>query len=87
MATKDDFEKAAQNVQTLPRKPDTETLLTLYALYKQATDGDVKGQRPGMLDIKGRKKFDSWAEKKGMPAQKAMEDYIALVRKLESSAK
>lgn len=87
MPREDDFEKAAQDVQKLPRKPDNETLLALYALYKQATDGDVKGQRPGMLDIKGRKKFDSWAEKKGMPSQKAMEEYIALVRKLESSSK
>ena len=70
MATKDDFEKAAQNVQTLPRKPDTETLLALYALYKQATDGDVKGQRPGMLDIKGRKKLTRGPKKKECPLRK-----------------
>jgi diazepam-binding inhibitor (GABA receptor modulator, acyl-CoA-binding protein) len=83
MALKDDFEKAAQDVQKLPQRPDNDTLLQLYSLYKQATEGDVNGSRPGMLDIKGRKKFDAWAAVKGTSSQAAMERYVALVKKLQ----
>jgi acyl-CoA-binding protein len=54
----------------------------LYALFKQATDGDVSGSRPGMIDVKGRAKFDAWAKKKGLSSDTAMKDYIALVTKL-----
>jgi acyl-CoA-binding protein len=86
LATKAEFEKAAQEVQTLPKRPDNATLLALYSLYKQAIDGDVSGSRPGMLDIKGRAKFDAWAQKKGMSAEQAMQEYVALVRKLQKSA-
>lgn len=82
MALKDDFQKAAQDVQKLASRPDNDTLLKLYALYKQSTEGDVNGARPGMLDIKGRKKYDAWAEKKGTPSDKAMSEYVALVTSL-----
>lgn len=58
-----------------------DVLLELYALYKQASVGDVSGARPGMLDVKGRAKYDAWARRKGMPQQAAMEQYIALVGK------
>lgn len=85
MALKDDFEKAAKDVQTLKSRPDNSTLLELYALYKQGTEGDVKGSRPGLLDIKGRAKYDAWAGKKGSPSDKARESYVALVRKLLAS--
>ena len=58
-----------------------DVLLDLYALYKQATNGDVAGDRPGMLDMKGRAKFDAWAKRKGLSKDAAMEQYIALVGK------
>jgi diazepam-binding inhibitor (GABA receptor modulator, acyl-CoA-binding protein) len=82
MSVNQEFEQAAKNVQNLPSRPDNDTLLTLYALYKQATDGDVQGSRPGMLDLKGRKKYDAWASKKGVSQDQAMKDYVALVNRL-----
>jgi diazepam-binding inhibitor (GABA receptor modulator, acyl-CoA-binding protein) len=60
---------------------DNTTMLELYALYKQATAGDASGSRPGMLDVKGRAKFDAWAKHKGKSKDAAMEAYIALVGK------
>ena len=56
-----------------------DTLLELYALYKQATSGDVDGSRPGMIDVRGRAKYDAWAKRKGLTKDAAMEQYIALV--------
>jgi acyl-CoA-binding protein len=76
------FEDAQQRVKTLKQTPSNDTLLELYALYKQATTGDVSGSRPGMFDLKGRAKFDAWAGKKGTSKDKAMEAYVALVDKL-----
>ncbi|HVK89102.1 MAG TPA: acyl-CoA-binding protein [Kofleriaceae bacterium] len=58
-----------------------DVMLDLYALYKQATSGDVSGDRPGMLDVKGRAKYDAWARRKGLSKDAAMEQYIALVDK------
>lgn len=82
MALKEDFQSAAQDVQKLPSRPGNDTLLELYSLYKQATEGDVKGSRPGMLDIAGRKKYDAWTGRKGMTSDQAMTAYVALVKKL-----
>ncbi len=56
-----------------------DTMLELYALFKQATAGDATGARPGMLDVRGRAKFDAWAKRKGMTKDAAMEAYVALV--------
>lgn len=56
-----------------------DVMLDLYALYKQATSGDVSGDRPGMLDLRGRAKYDAWAKHKGLSKDAAMEKYIALV--------
>jgi len=56
-----------------------EVLLELYGLYKQATAGDVSGSRPGMLDLRGRAKYDAWARRKGMTADAAMTAYVAAV--------
>ena len=58
-----------------------DVLLELYALYKQATSGDVSGSRPGMMDLMGRAKYDAWAKRKGMTKDAAMQAYIALVGK------
>ena len=61
-----------------------DTLLELYALYKQATSGDVNGSRPGMMDVKGRAKYDAWAKRKGVSRDEAMQAYVELVRKLKA---
>ncbi|MBI4799968.1 MAG: acyl-CoA-binding protein [Desulfarculus sp.] len=60
------FTQAAVDVRTLPSKPDTMTLLKLYALYKQGSQGDISGQRPQGLDPVGNAKYDAWAELKGI---------------------
>ena len=80
---KAEFETAAAEVQKLSSRPDNDTLLKLYSFYKQATEGDVRGSRPGMLDLKGRKKYDAWASIQGMAKETAMKEYVALVRKLQ----
>lgn len=58
-----------------------DVLLELYGLYKQAAIGDATGARPGITDLRGRAKFDAWAARKGMPAETAMQRYIAVVDK------
>jgi acyl-CoA-binding protein len=73
------FAAAAQAAQNLPKRPDNETLLRIYALYKQATAGDATGARPGFTDFIGRAKHDAWAKLKGTPPEQAMREYIALV--------
>jgi acyl-CoA-binding protein len=80
---KTQFEKAAQEAQKLPKKPDNDTLLRLYALYKQATVGDVSGKRPGFMDMVGQAKYDAWAKVKGTSKDSAMQAYIDLVDKLK----
>ena len=82
MSTAEKFEDAQKRVKTLSRTPDNDTLLELYALYKQGTAGDVDGKRPGMLDIKGRAKYDAWSGKKGMSRDAAQEAYVKLVDRL-----
>ena len=76
------FEAAAQAAQNLPTRPDNDTLLRIYALYKQATAGDAVGARPGFTDFVGRAKYDAWAKLKGTARDQAMRDYIALVERL-----
>ncbi len=76
------FEDAQVRVKQLAKAPSTDDLLELYALYKQATAGDVSGSRPGMLDMKGRAKFDAWTKKKGTAKDDAMTKYVALVDRL-----
>jgi diazepam-binding inhibitor (GABA receptor modulating acyl-CoA-binding protein) len=78
------FEEAQQRVKALKATPSNDQLLELYALYKQATSGDVSGSRPGMIDFKGRAKFDAWTGKKGTSKNDAMTKYVALVGKLAS---
>ena len=81
---KTQFEKAAQEAQKLPKKPDNNTLLRLYALYKQASVGDVSGKRPGFMDMVGQAKYDAWAKVKGTSKDAAMQAYIDLVNQLKS---
>jgi acyl-CoA-binding protein len=82
MTTQDDFAAAQVRVKQLKQTPSTDELLALYALYKQGSSGDVSGSRPGMLDFKGRAKFDAWATKKGMTREAAQTAYVDLVGKL-----
>ena len=85
MALADDFETAVARSKQFTRRPSNEELLDLYALFKQATDGDVAGDRPGGFDFKAIAKYDAWATKKGKPKDDAMKDYIELVGKLASA--
>jgi acyl-CoA-binding protein len=79
----DRFTEAQERVKALSKRPDNKTLLELYALFKQGSAGDVAGKRPGMMDLKGRAKYDAWAGKKGLSKDDARDQYIALVKKLE----
>ena len=79
MALADDFAAAQDRVKTLSQTPSNEQLLQLYAWYKQGTAGDVTGKRPGMLDMKGRAKWDAWNKAKGTSKDDAMQKYVALV--------
>ena len=82
MALSDDFVQAQAQVKTLSSAPSNEKLLELYSLYQQATEGDVQGKRPGMLDLKGRAKFDAWTSRKGLSKDDAMQRYVALMKSL-----
>jgi acyl-CoA-binding protein len=82
MPLEDDFQAAQARVKQLPQTPAPNELLDLYALFKQATAGDVSGSRPGMLDFKGRAKYDAWATRKGTSKSDAMQAYVALVQQL-----
>jgi acyl-CoA-binding protein len=79
---KEKFSAAKDRVEKLSKRPSNDELLELYGLYKQATEGDVTGSRPGMLDLKGRAKYDAWAGKKGKSADDAMKAYVEAVEKL-----
>jgi acyl-CoA-binding protein len=77
------FEQAVADSKQLPEKPDNMTLLKIYALYKQATSGDVDGKRPGFTDMVGRAKWDAWNEVKGTSADNAKQAYIDLIESLK----
>ncbi len=77
------FEAAVAASKTLSERPDNQTLLQLYALYKQATAGDVEGKRPGFSDMIGRANYDAWAALKGSAGGDAMQRYIDLVESLK----
>ncbi len=77
------FEQAAADSKNLATRPDNESLLKLYSLYKQATKGDVSGKRPGAFNMVDRAKYDAWAKLKGSSADNAKEAYIAYVKSLQ----
>jgi acyl-CoA-binding protein len=79
MATKDAFGAAQERVKKLSKRPSNSELLGLYGLYKQGTEGDARGSRPGMLDLKGRAKFDAWKALAGTAQADARARYVALV--------
>ena len=77
------FEKAVKESKELPEKPDNQTLLQIYGLYKQSTEGDNEGKRPGFTDMVGRMKFDAWAGLKGKSNDEAMQEYVDLIESLK----
>ena len=85
MTLQERFEEAQTRVKTLSKTPSNDALLELYGWYKQATAGDVQGKRPGMLDLKGRAKYDAWASRKGASRDRAMESYVQVVDRLIAS--
>lgn len=77
-----EFEQASQDVKSLPERPDNDTLLKLYALYKQGAEGDVNGPKPGFFDFVGTAKYEAWAKLAGTSQEEAKKKYIALVKRL-----
>ena len=80
---KTQFEQAAKDLMSLAERPDNETLLKLYALYKQGADGDASGPKPGFFDFVGTAKYEAWEKLKGTSAEDAMKKYVALVARLK----
>lgn len=76
------FDAAAVAAKSLAKRPDNDTLLKLYALYKQASEGDVSGAKPGMFDMVAQAKYQAWSKLKGTDQEQAMQQYIELVAKL-----
>ncbi|MBH9551366.1 acyl-CoA-binding protein [Inhella gelatinilytica] len=83
MSLKKQFETAVADSKQLPERPDNATLLKLYALYKQGTEGDNETSKPGMMDMVGRAKWGAWDELKGMSQNDAMQEYVDLVESLK----
>ena len=77
------FEQAQADSKNLSERPDNATLLQIYALYKQASEGDASSKRPGFADMVGRAKWDAWNEVKGQSSDEAMQGYIDLIESLK----
>lgn len=82
MASNEEFEKAQTDIKKLTERPSNEELLNLYAYFKQASEGDVSGSRPGVFKVKDRAKYDAWDAKKGMGEEDARSSYVNLVNEL-----
>jgi len=76
------FEQAAAAVKSLSERPDDNTMLQLYALYKQGSSGDVQGSKPGFFDFVGAAKYEAWEKLRGTSEEDARQKYVELVRKL-----
>jgi acyl-CoA-binding protein len=83
MSLQEQFDQALADSKQLPERPDNMTLLKMYALYKQASTGDVEGKRPGFTDMVGRAKWDAWEGLKGTDQEEAKQQYIDLVNELK----
>lgn len=83
MELKEQFDNAVAKSKELAKRPSNEELLQLYSLFKQATEGDVTGDRPGGFDFKAIAKFDAWEEQKGKSKDQAMKEYVSLVDRLQ----
>jgi acyl-CoA-binding protein len=80
-----DFERAAAAVKALAERPDDQTMLQLYALFKQGSSGDVQGPKPGFFDFVGTAKYEAWEKLRGTGRDEARAQYVELVRKLGGS--
>ena len=78
-----EFDAAVASSKTLTERPDNQTLLRLYSLFKQASEGDVSGKRPGFTDLVGRAKYDAWAGQQGKTNDAAMKEYVDLIESLK----
>uniref|UniRef100_A0A0A1WE75 Acyl-CoA-binding protein homolog n=1 Tax=Zeugodacus cucurbitae TaxID=28588 RepID=A0A0A1WE75_ZEUCU len=85
MSLVEKFNAAAEKVKTFTKRPTDEELLDLYALFKQATVGDNNTSKPGMLDLKGKAKWEWWNKQKGKSQDVAKQEYIEFVEKLSAS--
>jgi acyl-CoA-binding protein len=85
MELKEQFDSAVAQSKELTKRPTNEELLELYALFKQATEGDAGDERPGGFDFKAIAKFDAWKSHAGKSAEQAMKEYIALVVRLHQA--
>ena len=83
MANQAAFDKAVADSKNLPERPDNQTLLKIYGLYKQASEGDNTGKRPGFADMVGRMKHDAWATLAGKSKDEAAQEYIELIESLK----
>ncbi|MDG4549364.1 MAG: acyl-CoA-binding protein [Candidatus Contendobacter sp.] len=79
------FQTAVEDSKKLGKRPDNDTLLKLYAYFKQGSAGDAAGKRPGFTDLVGRAKYDAWAKLKGITNEEAMRQYIDLVESLKNT--
>lgn len=79
---KDQFQNAAKEVMALAERPDNDTMLRLYGLYKQGSEGDVSGPKPGFFDFVGTAKYEAWEKLQGTKPEDAMKKYVDLVKKL-----
>ncbi|MBI2396526.1 MAG: acyl-CoA-binding protein [Xanthomonadales bacterium] len=79
---KKQFDDAAKKALNLKERPDNDTMLKLYALYKQGAQGDVSGEKPGFFDFVGVAKYEAWAKLKGTAQDAAQKQYVDLVKKL-----
>ena len=81
MELRETFESATERAKKLPHQSN-DVLLELYGLFKQATAGDVTGEKPGLFDFKGAAKYDAWESRRGMTKDEAMQGYVELVDRL-----
>ncbi|HOW61006.1 MAG TPA: acyl-CoA-binding protein [Candidatus Contendobacter sp.] len=79
------FQTAVEDSKKLSKRPDNDTMLKLYAYFKQGSVGDVEGKRPGFTDLVGRAKYDAWAKLKGAAKEEAMQQYVDLVESLKTA--
>ncbi|XP_076869043.1 acyl-CoA-binding domain-containing protein 7 [Brachyhypopomus gauderio] len=82
MSLKAEFDQYAEDVKKVKTRPSDQELLDLYGLYKQAMVGDINTDKPGMLDMKGKAKWEAWDSRKGMSKDDAMTAYVALAQEI-----
>ncbi|XP_031708796.1 acyl-CoA-binding domain-containing protein 7 [Anarhichas minor] len=82
MSNREEFQKMAEDVKNVKTKPTDQELLDLYGLYKQAMVGEINTDRPGMMDLKGKAKWDAWTSRNGMSKDDAMSAYVTLAKEV-----